>query len=127
MKKMKNTNILKSAFILISTFLLINSAACQTKSKTQKGTKNKTISSASCAVKIDFASPGTGIDHKTMETLKIMLDTKKVKYTSTQKGKEGETQWCLPLTELKDTDKTAFIDELKKTAAAGQFVSLSSN
>lgn len=124
---MKNTNILKSAFILISTFLLINSAACQTKSKTQKGTKNKAATTATCAVKIDFASAGSGIDHKTMEELKKMIEAKKVKYTETRKGKEGETQWCLPLTELKDADKTAFIEQLKKTAQTGQLVSLSVN
>ena len=123
---MKNTNILKSTFILISTFLLINSAACQTKSKTQKGTKN-TTAATTCAAKIDFASAGGGIDHKTMEELKKMIETKKVKYTETRKGKEGETQWCLPLTELKDADKTAFIEQLKKTAQTGQLVSVSIN
>jgi hypothetical protein len=121
---MKQVNILKSTLILISTFLFINAASCQTKAKTQKGTKTKT---PACAVKIDFASPGTGIDYKTFEEMKKMIDDKKVKYTETRKGKEGETQWCLPLTELKGADKTAFIEQLKKTASAGQLVSLSSN
>jgi len=121
---MKYKHILKSTLIFISTFLLINSAACQTKSKSQKGTKTKTVA---CAAKIEFGSPGTGIDHKTMDELKKMIEAKKVKYTETRQGKEGETQWCLPLIELKDADKTAFIEQLKKTAATGQLVSVSTN
>lgn len=121
---MKYKHILKSTFIFISTFLLINSAACQTKSKSQKGTKAKI---ETCAAKIEFNSAGNGIDHKTFEEIKAMVEAKKVKYTETRKGKEGETQWCLPLTELKDADKTAFIEQLKKTASSGQFVSVSTN
>ena len=121
---MKNIHLLKSTFILISTFFLINVASCQTKSKSQKGTKTKTVA---CAVKIEFGSPGTGIDYKTMDELKKMIEAKKVKYTETRQGKEGETQWCLPLTELKNADKTAFIEQLKTKASTGQLVLLSTN
>lgn len=121
---MKQSNILKSAFILISTFFFINAASCQTKSKT---TKHKSTTTSTCAVKVDFASPGTGIDHKTMEEMKKMVDEKKVKYTETRKGKEGETQWCFTLSELKGNAKSEFIEQLKKFAESGQHVSVSTN
>jgi hypothetical protein len=121
---MNYPNILKGTLILVSTFLFINTTSCQTKSKTQKSAKTKT---PICSVKIDFSSAGAGIDHATMEELKKMIEAKKIKYTESSKGREGETQWCLTLTNLKAADKVNFIEQLKKRASTGQYVSVSSN
>jgi hypothetical protein len=119
---------MKNSILIICSALAISFTACKTKSKAQTTTNtDATTNTANCAAKVNFGSPGTGVDGKTMDALKAMIDAKKLKYTEKRMGREGETEWCLPLTELKEKDKMAFIEQLKKTAAAGQYVSVSTN
>jgi hypothetical protein len=111
--------------LLLFSFLMF-SAAAQTTSKTESD-KTKETSKKTCAVKVSFGSPGTGIDGKTYDAIKAMISDKKLKFTEKNIGREGETEICLPLKELKRSKKSQFIEQLKKTAAAGQFVSVSVN
>ncbi|MCE3228005.1 MAG: hypothetical protein K0S32_2556 [Bacteroidetes bacterium] len=113
--------------ILIST-LFLSLGACKAKKKTESsGDNNAAKTEITCAAKVSFGSMGSGIDAKKYDEIKKIIEDKKVKYTEKTMGREGEREICLPLTELKGSDKTAFIDQLKKSASAGQLVSVSSN
>jgi hypothetical protein len=97
------------------------SAMSQTKSGDQKAGETD------CAVKVNFGSAGGGIDLKTYEEVKKMINDKKLKFTEKNMGREGEKEICLPLHELKKKKKTEFIERLKKTASVGQYVSVSAS
>lgn len=82
---------------------------------------------ANCAVRVDFSSPGSGIDLKTYDAIKKILDDNKLKYTEVPYGREGETYFCLQMTEVKKKRKKQIIKELKSTAKNGQFTSVSTS
>lgn len=115
---------MKNIITLLALVLSISIISCKTKEKSSNST---TESKATCTATISFGSMGGGIDGKTYDAIKGMIDSKKLKYTEKNMGREGEKEICLPLTELKGADKTAFIDQLKKSASSGQLVSLSVN
>ncbi|MEO6302776.1 MAG: hypothetical protein ABIP51_06360 [Bacteroidia bacterium] len=83
------------------------------------------VTDQSCAVEVSFGSPGSGIDGPAFDKVLALIDSKKVAYTSKTIGREGERRLCMPLTELKENDKKDFINQLKKIAKEGQYVSLS--
>ena len=137
---------MKHTIILLSGILFMGLASCKTKSKSESTSSSKTttkssttatttaasntdvqktVSDNACAVEVAFGSPGTGIDGAAYDKVIALIESKNVKYTSKNIGREGEKLFCLPLTELKDAAKTDFIEQLKKIAAAGQFVSVS--
>jgi hypothetical protein len=109
--------------LLLFSFLMF-SATSQTK---EKAGESKSKEQKNCKVKVNFASPGSGIDGKTYDAIIAMIKEEKLKYTTRNYGREGETELCLPLTDIKKAKKNDFIERLKKTAAAGQFVSVSVN
>ena len=78
-----------------------------------------------CAVRIDFGSPGSGIDGKKLDAIMKLITDKKLAHKETPNGREGELFICLQLTELNKKQKKAFIKELKKTAEGGQLVTVS--
>lgn len=82
---------------------------------------------AKCAVRVDFSSPGSGIDLKTYDAIKKILDDNKLKYTEVPYGREGETYFCLQMTEVKKKRRKQIIKELKSTAKNGQFTSVSTS
>jgi hypothetical protein len=110
--------------LLLFSFLMLGAAAQTANSETSK---EKTAAKSNCAVKVSFGSPGTGIDGKTYDAIMAMINEKKLKFSEKKIGREGETEICLPLKELKRSKKSQFIEQLKKTAAAGQLVSVSVN
>lgn len=125
---------MKNIVLVFSSILFLNLAACKSKEKestsskpvaTSEPTVYKGVTNDSCAVEVSFGSYGAGIDAKAYDELISKIDAKKLKYTRKNVGREGETRFCLPLTELKSKEKTEFIDQLKKIAAAGQLVSVS--
>lgn len=92
---------------------------------TNEPTVFKGVTDNACAVEVAFGSPGSGIDGTAFEKLIAAIDSRKLKYTSKNIGREGETRICLPLTELKSRKKKQFINQLKKIAKEGQYVSVS--
>ena len=76
---------------------------------------------------VDFSSPGSGIDLKTYDAIKKILDDNKLKYTEVPYGREGETYFCLQMTEVKKKRRKQIIKELKSTAKNGQFTSVSTS
>ena len=117
--------------IILSGFLFFGVISCksQTTPKDQEPAKQQTVykgvSDQACAVEVAFGSYGAGIDGKSYEKVIAAINGKKLKYTSKNIGREGETKLCLPLTELKGKKKTDFINQLKKIAKEGQLVSVS--
>lgn len=107
--------------LLALSLLIIGLISCHSNKK------NATASENPCAVKINFGSMGSGIDGKVYDEVKKMIDDKKLKFTEKNMGREGEKEICLSLSELKNGEKSQFIDQLKKSAQSGQMVSVSSN
>jgi hypothetical protein len=85
----------------------------------------KGVTDQSCAVEVQFGSYSAGIDGKAYDKVIALIDSYKLKYTSKNIGREGETRLCLPLTELNKRKKKKFIDQLKKTARTGYLTSIS--
>ena len=85
----------------------------------------KGVTDASCALEIQFGSYSAGIDGKTYDKVIRLIESKKLKYTSKNIGREGETRLCLPLTGLSKRQKNKFIDQLKKIARKGYLTSIS--
>src|SRR3954463_13046524 len=98
---------IKKLYIFLFAFT-VSVVACKSKAKT-----SQTSSEPSCKVVVNFASRGTGIDYTKYEKLTGILADKKVKYTEKVKGKEGEKEICIPLTELKAKEKNEFVEQLK--------------
>ncbi len=120
---------MKNYIILLGSMLFLGLGSCKHKQKTQETPKPveaaKTEVAVHCEVTISFGSSGGGIDAKKYDEIKKMIEDKKLKYTEKQQGREGERKICLPLTELTASDKSNFIDQLKKTTSQGQLVSVS--
>jgi hypothetical protein len=123
---------MKSTFSLLSGILLFSMISCKAQQKTNQGpqpTKDNTVykgvTDNSCAVEVNFGSYSAGIDGKAFEKVTALIESNKLKSTSKNVGREGETRICLPLTELKGKKKTNFINQLKKIAKEGQLVSVS--
>jgi hypothetical protein len=122
---------MKTLFSLLASaaFLLPLSGVSQTTTNgpqaTTESTVYKGVTDNACAVEVAFGSPGSGIDGTAFEKVMALVDSKKLKYTSKNIGREGETRICLPLTELKGKKKKQVINQLKKIAKEGQYVSVS--
>ena len=101
----------------------------QVKNQDPQPTKEPTVykgtSDPACAVEVSFGSYGAGIDGKALDKVMAAIEKRKLKHSSKNVGREGETRICLPLKELKGKKKTAFINELKQIAKEGQLVSVS--
>ena len=125
---------MKNTIVAFCCLFIVNLAACKSKAKTEASsqptptaqpTVYKGVTNDSCAVEMAFGSYGSGIDGKALDEVMAKIGEKKLKYTAKSIGREGETRICLPLTEIKGKEKSEFIEQLKKIAAAGQLVSVS--
>lgn len=119
-----------TSLFIATIFLLPFSGRSQEKKQTGPQATNeptvfKGVLDNNCSVEVGFGSPGSGIDAKAFEKVMTAIDSRKLKYTSKSTGREGETRLCLPLTELKAKKKKQFINQLKKIAKEGQYVSVS--
>lgn len=113
-----------STFIVLAITLVFNTS-CKGKAKAS-ATSTESVSQA-CKVTVSFGSRGDGINQAKYDELVKLLDSKKLKHSETVKGREGEKDVCIPLTELKDKEKNEMIEQLKKFEDANTFISLSIN
>src|SRR5690606_106287 len=103
-----------------------NDSQAQTGPKvTDEPTVYKGVTDQKCEVEVAFGSYGAGVDGPAVEKVMAEIEKNKLKYSTTNIGKEGEIRICLPLTELKGKEKTAFIETLKKIAKSAELVSVS--
>jgi hypothetical protein len=124
-------NMQRSIFLL-SSMIVLSLGACKSQVVTAKDPQPtnepsvyKGVTDQTCAVEVSFGSYGSGIDAVAYDKVTKQIENRKLKFTSKNVGREGETRICLPLKELKGKKKTAFINELKKIAKEGQLVSVS--
>jgi hypothetical protein len=110
---------MKKSILFILAFITINITTLKAQDNAAKR--------ANCKVRVDFGSPGSGIDLKGYDNIKKLFDDKKVQYKEVPNGREGEVYFCSQLEELKSCKRKRFIKELKKTAKAGQYISVSSS
>lgn len=110
-------------------FVLVSCKAQVVNAKDPQPTKEasvyKGVTDQACAVEVSFGSYGSGIDGTTFTKVTELIEKYKVKYTSKNIGREGETRLCLPLKELKGKKKTQFINQLKSIVKEGQLTSVS--
>lgn len=118
---------MKNSILILSSVLFLSVGSCKTKAKTQTTDSTSKEVAKTCAATINFASKGAGIDASSYEGVKALITSKKLKFTEKRMGKEGETELCLPLSELKGSEKTDFINQLKKFENADKLVSVSTN
>lgn len=116
--------IVSYSILLASLVACINLTSCKSKSAANQTSPAET---AACKVVVDFASIGGGINFNQYEKLTQLLNNKKIKYTEKSKGREGEKEVCVPLTELKGQEKTDFIEQLKKFEDKATYISVSVN
>lgn len=114
--------LIKFGFLsLLLTITVLGS--CKTKAKVSSSTTPIPV----CKVVISFASPGSGINYVQYEKLTQLLNSKNIKYSEKSKGREGEKEVCISLSELKEQEKTDFIDQLKKFEDKATYISVSVN
>lgn len=120
-------------FLLISALLAGLQASCRSGQQVQGQAHQPTddpvvyrgVIDNTCAVEMQYGSYAYGIDSEAYRKALALIGRFGVTYTEKNIGREGETRICLPLTELKKSEKKAFIDSLKAIARGGQLVSVS--
>lgn len=131
--------------ILISSLEFISCKSSQNSKeiiKSQEKKKSESISASAVTPKsvtdiyritVSFYSAGGGIDDKTKSNYdKFVKEFEqqrgvKLSYEITQWGKEGETDYCFPLSELNSKDKDQFANESKKLLLASNLVTIQEN
>ncbi|MES2567170.1 MAG: hypothetical protein V4565_09910 [Bacteroidota bacterium] len=79
---------------------------------------------------VSFISKGAGLDRTKQTTLLSYIEShpKKPAYTTVLWGREGETDYCFSLSELKTkAEINSFIENVKKIAAGSDMMQLSEN
>lgn len=84
-------------------------------------------------ITVSFISKGSGINENLKEKYdQFIIDfgkerNKKLTYSITNWGKEGETDYCFTLTELTSEEQQSFIDESKTILKESDLVIISEN
>lgn len=121
--------------IYLIAFLILSLTACgSSKNAKQTETPSTEVNSSNLyRFNVSFISIGTGVDVKAKQQF---LDYKKeyeIKNNVTidaeiaQWGREGETDYCLKLSELKSDEQSAFISDVKALLKDNKLVQLSEN
>jgi len=115
--------------LLLIIFLLATGFSLRAQNKGPQPTADsivyKGVTDPACAMEVQFGSYSAGIDAKAFDSVMALITSYKLKYTSRNIGREGETRICLPLTELNKRKKKKFTEQLKKIARTGYLTSIS--
>lgn len=102
-----------------------------TTDNTRKGNPDPIVTNQ--RITVSFISIGGGIDHKTKEKLdKYIVDFgkkngAKLQYEQVGWGREGEIDYCFPLTEVKEPLKSTFVKEVKAMVGENELVKIKEN
>ena len=114
---------------IFSVMLFLAAVSISAQNKVPQATKDsivyKGVTDEACAVEVQFGSYSAGIDGKAYDKIIKLIESKKLKYTTKNIGREGETRICLPLTGMSSRNKKKFTEQLKKIARTGYLTSLS--
>lgn len=127
---------MKKIFFLAS-LISLACISCKSKKeavKTTENTANTATSSVDTPVTyrliVSFISKGAGTDSQKRTAFLAYVDGHALKpaYKTVTWGREGETDYCFSLSELKSKkDLVTFIDEIKKIAAGSDMMNLTEN
>jgi hypothetical protein len=100
--------------IMAAMFLLGNGLMAQEPAKTK--VEKEKVKKEKFRLVVSFISKGQGIDGKTMEKIDayIAAFSPKPGYENCQWGREGESDYCFHLKELKHHEQKKFIEGLEK-------------
>ena len=76
---------------------------------------------------VTFISIGQGTDQKSEADLESLAKKFKAGATRADWGKEGEEDWCFPLTELSPSERSKFIGEVKRVLGGKRLVQIAEN
>lgn len=128
-----NRIMIGSRYVLsMLTVLLIFSCGSTKNVNTEAVTKtDTTISDAAgnYGLVVSFYSPGNGIDHKMKQEYAEFLTTNypKTNYETIRWGKEGETDFCFQLNDLKENERELFVKESRELLSKSSRVHIYEN
>lgn len=80
--------------------------------------RNQENPDQSCALKIAFINKGSGIDHEVKKELETYLTEKqkggKLEFTSQNKGREGERNYCISFRKVEDSEYNDIKEKLEE-------------
>jgi len=119
----------KTMFLLLS--IVMFSTACKHTKNAEK--TDTTPAPTIYRVIVSFGSPGSGIDAQTVAKLESYIITfdkeanKTIAYETIKYGKEGEVDYCFPLTELSKSKQTEFVNGINNLTKNGKIVFVKEN
>lgn len=121
-------------FMLLLSFLFIG-IACNNPKRLAKKAATETSSSDKQQMRfiVSFYSKGSGPDYEAkklfLEFINKYQEENKIqlKYNSTKWGREGEEDFCFPLTELNAKKQLSFIEEIKNVLKGSNLVNYREN
>ena len=101
-----------------------SASASNTSATTSVSTTEATQQSNSTRYVVSFYSSGQGIDASTRDEFEKLMNTypKKISFEPKHWGREGETDYCLTLSELKPAEQIEFINKAKAILAKSKLV-----
>lgn len=106
-------------------------ATAASKTTTQTTTTNSTTppTEDSYRLVVEFFSIGQGIDGKSNDEFVKFLDSypKKIAYTPTHWGREGEIDYCLKLSELSTSEQSDFVKKAQEILSSSKLVHINEN
>ena len=125
---------MRQLFFLIAIFsLAVNFCGCKSKknatTSTTKTTEVITDKIHTYRLIASFISKGAGVNRTKVEALMNIVEKhpKKPVYEKISWGREGEMDFCFQLNEMKASEQTAFINQIKKELNEGDMVFITEN
>lgn len=106
-----------------------NSDSATTTSSSEHTDSDNASSGQSYRMIVSFTSKGAGTSAEKREAFLKYVDShpKKPAYKTVLWGREGETDYCLTLSELSKKEQAGFVEEVKKAMAGSDQVIISEN
>lgn len=116
--------------MLLLSAIVLMAFGCKT---TQSGSTGKTADPSLSRLNVSFYSIGSGINTEALKTYDAFLaewekaNGVDLQFDVINWGREGETDYCFKLTELKEKKQATFIAETQKVMSGKEHVTISEN
>ncbi len=106
-----------------------NAAATSSSNTAQQQTTITPPAEDSYPLVVEFYSEASGIDGKSQDEFLKFLESypKKIAYSPTHWGREGEVDYCLKLSELSTSEQADFVKKAKETLINSKLVHINEN
>lgn len=123
---------MKKIFFIIATLnLIVVSVSCKAKQEAATSTNTSTseVKAEKFRLVVSFISKGAGPDRTSSAALLAYIEShpKKPSYKTESWGREGETDYCLNLTELSKAEQVDFIANVNKMMSGNALVFVKEN